>query len=77
MITLPQSFLTGKVKCSAQLPQSCPTLATLWNVAHQDPCPWCSPGKNTGVGCHALLWGIFPTQGLKLCLLHCSQILIH
>ena len=22
-----------------------------------------SPGKNTGVGCHALLQGIFPTQG--------------
>ena len=32
-----------------------------------------SPGKNTGVGFHALLWGIFPTQGLNphlLCLLH-------
>ena len=26
-------------------------------------CPWGSPGKNTGVGCHALLQGIFPTQG--------------
>ena len=25
--------------------------------------------KNTGVGCHALLQGIFPTQGLNLCLL--------
>ena len=25
--------------------------------------PWESPGKNTGVGCHALLQGIFPTQG--------------
>ena len=24
-------------------------------------CPWESPGKNTGVGCHALLQGIFPT----------------
>ena len=29
-----------------------------------------SPGKNTGGGCHALLQGIFPTQGSKLCLLH-------
>ena len=29
-----------------------------------------SPGKNTGVGCHALLQGIFPTQGSKPCLLH-------
>ena len=36
-------------------------------------CPWGSPGKNTGVGCHALLQGIFPTQGSNsrlLCLLH-------
>ena len=33
-------------------------------------CPWASPGKSTGVGCHALLQGIFPTQGSKLCLLH-------
>ena len=32
-------------------------------------CPWDSPGKNTGVGCHAFLKGIFPTQGLKLSLL--------
>ena len=23
-------------------------------------CPWDSPGKNAGVGCHALLLGIFP-----------------
>ena len=28
-------------------------------------CPWDSPGKNTAVGCHALLQGIFPTQGLQ------------
>ena len=27
--------------------------------------PQDSPGKNTGVGCHALLQGIFPTQGSK------------
>ena len=26
-------------------------------------CPWDFPGKNTGVGCHALLQRIFPTQG--------------
>ena len=31
-------------------------------------CPWDSPGKNTGVGYHALLQGIFPTQGLNPCL---------
>ena len=32
-------------------------------------CPWNSPDKNTGVGCHAFLQ-IFLTQGLNLCLLH-------
>ena len=34
-----------------------------------------SLGKNTGVGCHALLQGIFPTQGSNPGLLHCRQIL--
>ena len=34
-----------------------------------------SPGKNTGVGCHALLQEIFPTQGSNPSLLHCRQIL--
>ena len=37
--------------------------------------PWDSLGKKTGVGCHALLQGIFPTQGLNPGLLHCRQIL--
>ena len=36
-----------------------------------------SPGKNTEVGCHALLQGIFPTQGSKPVLLHCRWILYH
>ena len=41
-------------------------------------CLWDSPGKNTGVGCHTVLQGIFPTQGLNphlLPLLHCRCIL--
>ena len=38
-------------------------------------CPWDSPGSNTGVGCHALLQGIFPTLGSNMNLLHCRQIL--
>ena len=33
-------------------------------------CPWNFPGKNTGVGCHFLLQGIFQTQGLNPHLLH-------
>ena len=32
-------------------------------------CPWNFPGKNTGVGCHIFLQGVFPTQGSNLCLL--------
>ena len=32
-----------------------------------------SPGKNAGVGCHALLQGIFLTQGSNPGLLHCRQ----
>ena len=32
-------------------------------------CAWDFPGRNTGVGCHFLLQGIFPTQGLNLSLL--------
>ena len=38
-------------------------------------CPWNSLGKNTGVGCHALLQRTFPTQGSNPGLLHCRQIL--
>ena len=34
-----------------------------------------SPGKNTGVGCHALLQIIFPTRGSNRGLRHCRQIL--
>ena len=37
--------------------------------------PWDSSGKNTGVGCHFLLQGIFPTQVLNLGLLHCREFL--
>ena len=36
-----------------------------------------SLGKNTGVGCHALLSGISPTQGSNPGLLHCRQSLYH
>ena len=56
--------------------QSCPTLCDPTDYSppgssvHRD-----SPGKNTGVGCHALLQGIFPTQGSNPGLLSCRQIL--
>ena len=47
--------------------------ATLWTVARLALLPWDSPGKNTGVGCRALLQGIFLTQRSNphlVCLLH-------
>ena len=50
---------------------------TLWTVARQLLCPQDYPGKSTGVGCHALLQGIFPTQGLNSGLLHCRQTVYH
>ena len=43
----------------------------------QAPLPVWFPSKNTGVGCHCLLQGIFLTQGSNLGLLHCRQILYH
>ena len=58
--------------------QSCPTLC--------NPMDYSLPGssvlgdslsKNTGVGCHALLQGIFPTQGSNPGLPHCRPILYH
>ena len=45
--------------------------AVPWTVASQLFCPWDSPGKNTAVGCHALLQGIFLPQGWKLSPLSC------
>ena len=56
--------------------QPCPTLCNLMNYSlpgssvHGN-----SPGKNTGVGCHALLQGIFLTQGSNLHLLHCGWVI--
>ena len=47
------------------------SFATPWTVeeAAQLLFPWDSPGKNTGVVCHALSQGIFPMRGLNLCIL--------
>ena len=50
--------------------QLCPTLC---NPMDLQPtrllCPWGCSGRNSGVGCHFLLQGIFPTQGSNLGLL--------
>ena len=85
---LPRPLLSPKV-CSNSCPlsqwwwwwfggglvtKSCLTLAIPWTVAHQAR-PWASPGKNTGMGCHFLLQGIFLTQELNPGLLHCRQMI--
>ena len=56
--------------------QSCLTFCDLMNCQPARLfCPWNSPGKNTGVGCHSLLQGIFLTQGSNMGLLQHTQIL--
>ena len=51
--------------------------ATPWTEACQAPLFMDSPGKNTGMGCHFLLQGIFPSQGSNPCLLLGRWILYH
>jgi len=49
----------------------------LYHLSCQPLCAWDFPGKNTEVGCHFLLQGIFWNQGSNLGLLQCRQILHH
>ena len=72
--------LLGDVLCAVLclVNQSCLTLCNPMDCSlpgssvHRD-----FPGKSTGVGCHALLQGIFPTKGSNPGLPHCRQILYH
>ena len=76
-------MLEMHVKCfikpyqESEVTQSCPTIcdpmeqAPLSMLLH----PWNFPGNSTGVDCHFLLEGIFPTQGSNLSLPHCRQLL--
>ena len=62
--------------CVCLVAQSCPTLCDTMDCSPPgSSVDGDSPGKNTGVGCHALLQGIFLTQGLNPGLPHCRQIL--
>ena len=66
----------GSPQCYAVLCLVAQSCLSLWDsAAHGLLCPWDSPGQNTGVGCHALLQGIFPIQGANLCLLNRRRIL--
>ena len=47
-----------------------PLFVRPWTEPARLLCPWNSPDKNTGVGCHFFLQGIFPTQGSNPRLLH-------
>ena len=47
-----------------------PPFVTTWSVAHQAPIFMGFPRQEYGVGCHFLLQGIFPAQGLNPCFLH-------
>ena len=72
-----QGFPAGRIAESIVLsPSVVPTLCDPMDCSppgssvHLD-----SPGKNTGVGCHVLLQGIIPSQGLNPGLPHCRRIL--
>ena len=79
-MTLRFTHLSTQLRSSGAVPclvtQLCPTLCDPTDCSppgssvHGD-----SPGKDTGVGCRALLQGIFPTQGSDPGLPHCGEIL--
>ena len=66
------TFTFHAVCLVAQCPNLCDPMdcSPPGSSVHED-----SPSQNTGVGCHALLQGIFPTQGLNPGLLYWRQIL--
>ena len=69
---------SGDVQCYAEL--NCSVMS--YSLRPNGRPPDCSvyedsSGKNTGVGCHDLLQGIFLTRGSKPGVPHCRQILYH
>ena len=78
--TFPISILLCvKVDCCVMISQMDVCMRAQSRLALCDPmdcspprllCPWGSPGKNTTVGYHSFLQGIFPTEGLNVHLLH-------
>ena len=63
------------LKCCVSCSVVSNSLQPPWTVATGLLCSWDFPDKNTGMGCHFLLQGIFPTQGLNPRLSHCRWIL--
>ena len=74
-VFLPKGSRTWHACVCAKSLQSCPTLC---NPIDCTPtrllCSWDSPGKNTGVGCHFFLQGIFLPQGLNPRLFHLPSL---
>ena len=77
-----------RLKCSILVNSFCSSLKWKWSrLVVSDSlrphglyptrllCPWDFPGNSTGVDCHFLLQGIFPTQGSNPGLPHCRQTL--
>ena len=73
-INLIKEYLYLSCLCCVLSRFSCVLLfVTPWSVPTRLSCWRDSPGKNTGVSCHAILQGIFLTEGSNLhllCLLH-------
>ena len=63
--SIPFSLLCAVLSCFSHVL----LFVTPWTTAGQAPLSWDTPDRNTAVGCHALLQGIFPTQGSNLRLL--------
>ena len=74
---MPFSLLYSTAAFACLVAQSCPTLCNPMDISlPRLLCPWDFLSKNTGVGCHFLLQGIFPAQGSNLYLLghlHCRR----
>ena len=69
-------WTTGHFQFAFERSESVSCSVVSWTVARL-LCPWNTPGKRTGVGCHTLIQGIFPTQVMNPGLPLCRQILYH
>ena len=60
----PPSTLAFSILQACQLASALPDSVRPKGLSPAKPfCPWDSPGRNAGVSCRALLWGIFPAGG--------------
>ncbi|XDC68519.1 hypothetical protein R6Z07M_019701 [Ovis aries] len=67
---IPQAGMLAAAAAAAKSLQSCPTLRPHRGQPVRLLCPWDSPGKNTGVGCHFLLQCI----NVKVKSLSCARL---